>query len=628
MNIKDIDSDKLDKFKIKALERYLNSNPKVGEIKLVQLLSESILHLRKLIENPKEKDTTWDNPAIQLKYAVEYSDNESELSSLIVWPEISTFDRVFYAYPLSFLLREMTDYVVVFKQGDKREARVSPQNEHLKNLTGAKREEYFRELEEKYFSDNKEPTLTLPFKLNLSNDKEPKTAKGSFLLDVRPLFVDLDSKKSNYLVTAGLDIKGYKPVDWSKEEKKEFWEALDKSFKTYAPQESFDFLKKLIEPEVKPIKKDKEYVYKQSKKSVKLTQKIYTNIGLKDQDYKGYTNEGGNDNVKWQGKGITYLVPTEYLSLFPGKKKHEGQGYLIPIPPKTTISALKGLDILGYMLQEENRKRDKTGQDPTSELDFSLKEYAKMRGKTEIQLERGGKFIDELKRDLISGGVTSYIIDLEQDPSFANYLFKDNKGGRKSYFLGRFYELIIPKPKSKEKWGVIFSETYRKYFIEGGQYYPIPLPVIQDTYTNEKKGYLYLFYRDIIIRYASNNPEFRGGVLRVSTLLDIIKIGDEIKAKPQRAFNVLCECICYAIKFKAIKEVRVFDSGKREKIKSITNLEKFKDWNYNDFKNEVLNDLGLTDIREAVISFNSIPQKELPERIEEPKQMGEYKETL
>jgi len=93
---------------------------------------------------------------------------------------------------------------------------------------------------------------------------------------------------------------------------------------------------------------------------------------------------------------------------------------------------------------------------------------------------------------------------------------------------------------------------------------------------------------------------------------------------------VLCECIYYTTKFqfKAIKEVKFFDSGKCEKFKLITDLSKFEKWDYNDFKIEVLNGLGLTDIREALISFNHTPIKELLEVTEEPEQKGEYKVTL
>jgi len=170
MNINDIDTDKFDKFSIKALEGYLESNPELGTIKLVKLLSESTLHLKKYIENPKEKDITWDNPAIKLYYRVEYTDDEGEIPFIFYEDDTQEknteeiiFDRLFHDYPLSILLREITDYIVVFKQGGKIEARVSSQNEHLKNLTGAKRDRYLKELGEKHFSDNKKPTVTLSF---------------------------------------------------------------------------------------------------------------------------------------------------------------------------------------------------------------------------------------------------------------------------------------------------------------------------------------------------------------------------------------------------------------------------------------------------------------------------------
>ncbi len=208
MNINDIDKDELDKFIVKALEGYADSNPDFLKIKLVKLISESLLHLRKYIENPKEKDVTWDSPAIKLYYKVKYSDDEGELPLIFYEDDTQErnreeiiVDRLFRDYPLSVLLTVLTDYVVVFKEGDKIEARVSPQNEHLKNLTGAKREGYLKELGEKYFSDSKKPTFTLDL------EDGTKTAKGSFLLDVKPLFVDLDSGEANYTVTAGLYIK-------------------------------------------------------------------------------------------------------------------------------------------------------------------------------------------------------------------------------------------------------------------------------------------------------------------------------------------------------------------------------------------------------------------------------------
>jgi len=419
-----------------------------------------------------------------------------------------------------------------------------------------------------------------------------------------------------------LNIKGYTHINWSKEEKEEFWDALDKYLRTLVPQKSFDFFidKSPIEPEVKPVIKDKKGVVKQSQGLANVAQIISRNIGLKAIHFIGYVNERGKDEAKWQDKGFSAFVPIEKLSsLNPKEKINEGQLPLIPTSPNTTVSQIKSIYTLNHMLQIENEKREKAGQDKTGKLDFSLKEYAKMRGKSDAQIARGGGVLDELKRDLITGHVTDYIID------------EETTTGQKRYFFNYLYGIAIPKPKSKEKWGVIFNEPYLTDILNSKQYFLIPLDVIQDTNTDKKKGYLFYFYT-VVMSYANTKTNFKTQ-LKVSTLLENIRVGDRTKDIPKIAFNVLCECIYYtATNYEGtIKEVRFFNNGKREKEKLITDLEKFKEWDYNEFKNEVLNGLGLTDIREALISFNhTTPRKELTEaKREEPdEQIGQYKTTL
>jgi len=510
----------------------------------------------------------------------------------------------------------MTDYIIIFKEGDKTEKRVSIQNEHLNKLTGVKRENYLKELGEKHFSDNKEPTFALPLELKFSNDKEPKRRplSGSLLLDVRPLYVDLDSREANYLVTAGLDIKESKPINWSKEETKEFWEALDKILKTYAPQESFAFLDKPIEPEVKPVIKDKGKVYKDPKDMANIQQKIFNIRGLTKKNFIGRNEQ----EIEWGLPSGVAIYPTIRQNKIDRKKNSVQRDLdLIPDPPKLGVSQDKNIATLGYMLQRENWRREKTGKPKIAELEFAFKDYAKMRGKSNVQIARGGGFLDELKRDLFTGAYTTYRLDkVEIDGKIYT-----------AHGLPNFYILYEPANK-KGKWKIIFNEPYKNYFIKSEQFYPILLQAIQDTGTDNEKGFLYFFFKEVM-SYASNKPGF-SRQLKVSTLLDNIKIRDKIKDRPKDAFNVLCECIYYtATNYEGIiKEVKFFDSGKCEKVKLITDLEKFKEWDYTDFKNEVLNHLGLTDIREALISFNNAPQKELTEEPEEIKQIGEYKTTL
>lgn len=364
-------------------------------------------------------------------------------------------------------------------------------------------------------------------------------------------------------------------------------------------------------------KRSKE-VYKNPKDIAEITQSLFINAGFRDPDFVGYTDERGFNEAKWKKKELTALVPTKDLSLLdPRKNKNEKQGYLIPTPPKIAVSQAKNIDTLLVLLEKENRKRDQIGQSREGVLEFALRDYAKIRGKSDLELARGGKFLDELKKDLISGSITSYVLDLEATT------------GRKSYLIQNFYGLEVPKIKSKEKWKVIFNEPYKTFILNSKQYYPILLQAIQDKDTDNEKGYLYFFLK-VVMSYASTG-DFKTQ-LKVSTLLDKIKVGDRTKERPQEAFKVLAECIYYiATTYKVndkptITEVRFFESGKCRKVKLINDLEKFNGWSYEDFKKEVLAELGLTDIRDALISFNT--PTELTGRTDETGQTGQDKATL
>lgn len=371
---------------------------------------------------------------------------------------------------------------------------------------------------------------------------------------------------------------------------------------------------------MKKEKKEKETkpeVYKNPKDLADITQSLFSNTGFSNPDFIGYTDERGFNEAKWKKKDLTALVQAKDLPLLdPRKNKNEGQGYLIPTPPKIAVSQAKNIDTLLVLLEKQNRKRENAEQERAGDLEFSLSDYAKIRGKSETDLARGGKFLDELKRDLISGGITSYVLDLEATT------------GRKSYLIQNFYGLEVPKAKSREKWRVIFNEPYKTYILQGGQYYPILLQAIQDKNTDDRKGYLYFFLK-VVLRYTNTNTNFKTQ-LKVSTLLDKIKISDDAKKRPPESFKVLAECIYYtASQYKAIKEVRFFNNGKCEKVKVITDLERFKEWSYDAFVKDILTPLGLTDIREALISFNTPPQDKQPEQEAETiEQKGEDKPTL
>ena len=68
MNMNDIDQDKLVDFNTKILSEYIEANPEVEQITLYRIIRDGIDNLKHYIENPKEKEISWDAPYIQLNY--------------------------------------------------------------------------------------------------------------------------------------------------------------------------------------------------------------------------------------------------------------------------------------------------------------------------------------------------------------------------------------------------------------------------------------------------------------------------------------------------------------------------------------------------------------------------------
>ena len=352
-------------------------------------------------------------------------------------------------------------------------------------------------------------------------------------------------------------------------------------------------------------KEVKKRVYKTPKSLEEIQRAIFKTTGLGDKDFRGFTKDGTEELAEWQIKGGKARYPKSKQVKIDRKKKRAETGLsLIPTPPKLGVGQAKNIDALGFMLQQENWRREKAGEEKKAELEFSLSDYAKERGKSETELARGGEFFNELKRDLFTGAYTTYRL---------NKVIIDGKEYT-AHGLPNIYILLEPRNK-RNKWRITYNEPYRDYYLNSKQYYPILSEAIKDKGTDNKKGFLYFFFK-LVMSYASTT-DFKTQ-LKVSTLLEKIKAGDRTQERPQEAFKVLAECIYYtAAKYKVIKEVRFFDSVKCEKVKVISDLEKFKSWSYDDFKKEVLAGLGLYDIRDALISFN------IPQRPEETGQTGQ-----
>jgi hypothetical protein len=426
-----------------------------------------------------------------------------------------------------------------------------------------------------------------------AGSKQSKTSKASDDKEFKEcekfrIFIDKEAKKRN--------IKPFELIEYFVPRKKKFVEL----FVSHKEE-----LLKLLEE--KSEKQPGKRVAKNPKDFNNLTLLLVSNTGYSYADYEGQTEERGPIEYLFKNKrGQQALVPQSKISSLL-KRYEPGQGLIIPPPPDATVSQLKNLHTLIVLLERRNYERVNRGQDKTNVIEFYLKEYEEVRGKTEEELARGGKFRDLFKYTLVSGGITTFITE-----DVRYYKIRHH----------HFYDIDIPK-NPKEKWKVYINEPYAYDLLNFKQYVPIILKAIKDKQTDHNKGYLYFFLMTVLSHSNNQHTGFRGQ-MKISTLLDEIKVADCTKERPQEAYKVLAECISYvADNYEdVLQEVRFLNIKYEYKV--IKDLEIFKNTSYVQFKAGYLNDLKIKDIRQALISFNAIAPKEEGNQEQKHYQEGNY----
>ena len=296
------------------------------------------------------------------------------------------------------------------------------------------------------------------------------------------------------------------------------------------------------------------------------------------------TNTGQQGEFQtWEIKGIQYMVKMQDLPMLEGKD------------PKLYVSQLKNINLLIGLTQEQQYKKEI--KEP--ECDFTLSYYAEGRGYTKEEVQKGGNFYNELKRDLFTGAYTTYKLD------------KVTINGKRytAHGIPNFYTLYEPEDKG-EPWKVRFTnEPYRTWILnvlnrEAKQFFMEDRKAIEDRYTTERP-YLYLFYRQLIRRKQHNlyiKP------VKVRNLFEEMKLPDKILARPKECFEVLKECLLYfSTHYEPVPEIESYNlyNNYQEEPTVKTELsitEAFKNYTYESYKG-LLKARGINDIREAYISF-------------------------
>ncbi|MFW6130797.1 MAG: hypothetical protein ACOC56_06385 [Atribacterota bacterium] len=288
--------------------------------------------------------------------------------------------------------------------------------------------------------------------------------------------------------------------------------------------------------------------------------------------------------VVWRSKDVEYYIkPEDFIKL-------EGRS------PKVFVSQLKNISLLIALMQEQQFNNDVK----EAKCEFSLSYIAKRRGYTKEEIQRGGKFFNELKQDLFTGAYTTYRID--------KVVIDGNE--YTAHGVPNFYTLLEPKKDHPGiNWIVHFNNPWKSWALEilngeARQFFVKDTKAIEDRHTTNRP-YLFLFYMQLSKR---KQRALTTMPVKIGNLLKDMKLPDKIISRPKECFKVLKECLVYFSKhYEPVPELESFnlynDFHRTETAKLPLSIsEAFENYKYEDFKS-ILGSIGVKDIRKTYISF-------------------------
>lgn len=362
-------------------------------------------------------------------------------------------------------------------------------------------------------------------------------------------------------------------------------------------------LKGFIEERKEKLKKKTTWKISVNSDLFDITRKVFK-YQITKKDYKGVRDEtlnligGGTMDLGpvhvWEKEDIeTFIKATDFEKL---KYKE----------PKIYVSQFKNIMALLSFVEEQNFK----SPSKKAYAKFTFLEYAKRRGYTEEELRSGGKFFDELKRDLLTG-------------AYATYRIKEIEIDGKKYIahgIPNLYTLYEPEQR-KGYWIVEFSQFYaglieKTLYGTAKHFFKYALKEVADRETTEKP-HLHMFYRWLVKRLRDSRATLPA---KVENIIKEIVMKEGILDRPKECYEILKDCLVYFHKNYPELMEKVLIGGDFQKAGIPLNIETIEKYEYEAFKEKFLIPvLKIDDIREAFISFvRGKEQGKLP-----PKSEGE-----
>jgi len=191
-------------------DRFKDLDPIWSKRTIFTIIQNAILSLKSQIENPEQREVTWVNPYLEIRYPVKI---EWEGDKFTLYDFLNTRDFC--------ILRSLTEDLVSLNRDE-------PLILFFKELD---RPKLWERLKAKQKRETRLKKITKPFTFKIEDmvsDEKGRTRKAKWILNVffQPFIVDTCEREAYFPIHAKLKFRGPHPSNWSEKDKEKFWDNL------------------------------------------------------------------------------------------------------------------------------------------------------------------------------------------------------------------------------------------------------------------------------------------------------------------------------------------------------------------------------------------------------------------
>jgi hypothetical protein len=225
---------------------YEKANPEWMPITYLQILRDALENLKRLIEDPEEKEITWENSGAELAYPIKANWEEAEPYYFDVTAEdLEDADKAskllgegLEICKRLYVLRKATREILIIKKGGK----------YFYKVPQALQDKLAKLSEEKQIARIEKilkPARRLKRAPGIEISIGEKTGRVILVYGIGPALIDIDKKEAHYPIAIGLEFKGIKVKDLGPGPVSEILDGILKELGKITPPEDLSFVKDL-----------------------------------------------------------------------------------------------------------------------------------------------------------------------------------------------------------------------------------------------------------------------------------------------------------------------------------------------------------------------------------------------